>query len=53
MSHAKLDLETIRAMTRAQYALRLEPQLVAPQLNVAYKFHLIDSPINASDLIVR
>jgi NitT/TauT family transport system substrate-binding protein len=52
-TNAKIDLQTIRSMTRSPYSLKLEPSLVQPQLDLVYKFHLIESPINASELIAR
>jgi NitT/TauT family transport system substrate-binding protein len=51
--YARIDVQTIRSMTRAPYASRLEPALIQPQLDLAYKFNLIAKPINATDLIAR
>ncbi len=52
-SFARVDVQTIRAATRAPYSTQLEPALVQPQLDWAYKFHDINGPINANDIIAK
>lgn len=51
--YAKMNLQTIRSMTRAPYSTGLDPALIQPQLDLTYKLHLIDRPISASTLIVK
>ncbi|HXF35227.1 MAG TPA: ABC transporter substrate-binding protein [Candidatus Acidoferrales bacterium] len=52
-SYAKLDVQTIRSMTRSPYSTSLDPSLIQPQLDLTYKFHIIDRPITASSLIAK
>jgi len=51
--YSKIDVQTIRSMTRAPYAQSLDVSLIQPQLNLAYRYHTIDRPIDASALIAR
>ena len=51
--YAKLEPELIRSMTRASYAQSLEVADLQPTLDAAYKFKIIDAPVNASDVITR
>jgi NitT/TauT family transport system substrate-binding protein len=48
-----IDLQTIRSMARTPLATSLDLSLVQPQLDLASKYHEIDRPINAKNLIVR
>jgi hypothetical protein len=52
-SYAKLDVQTIRSMTRSSYSTSLDPSLIQPQLDLTYKFHIVDRPIAASSLIAK
>ncbi len=48
-----IDLQTILAMTRTQYPYSLDPSLIQPQLDLAFKYHASDRALNASSLIVK
>ncbi|HXP94742.1 MAG TPA: ABC transporter substrate-binding protein [Candidatus Binatia bacterium] len=50
---ARLDVQTIRAATRAPYSTSLAPALIQPQLDWAYKIRAIDGPLNANDIIAK
>lgn len=51
--YSKLDLDRVRAMTRAVYATSLDPKMVQPVLDNAAKFKSLDRPFKAADLIAR
>lgn len=51
--HTKLDLDQIRVMNRAVYATSLEPRLVQPLANLAYRYNLLDRALDAAALIAR
>jgi NitT/TauT family transport system substrate-binding protein len=51
--YSKINADTIQKMTRTTYALSLAPQIVQPPLDLAFKSHILDKPISASDLIFR
>ncbi len=51
--YSKLDLDRVRAMTRALYATALDPRMVQPVLDAATKFKSLDRPFKAAELIVR
>jgi ABC-type nitrate/sulfonate/bicarbonate transport system substrate-binding protein len=52
-SFSRVDVQTIRASTRAPYSTELSAALIQPQLDLAYRFHAIDGPVNANDLIAK
>ena len=49
--YTKLDIATIRAMTRVAYATSLEPRLIQPVLDFAYKVGSLSTPVKATDII--
>jgi ABC-type nitrate/sulfonate/bicarbonate transport system substrate-binding protein len=51
--YSKLQPGQIRLMTRAVYSTRLDPALMQPVLDVAFKYKVLEKRINASDMIVR
>jgi hypothetical protein len=46
-----MDVERIRTMTRARFATSLDPRLMQPVLDFAYKNGALDKPVNATSLI--
>ncbi|HXP92473.1 MAG TPA: ABC transporter substrate-binding protein [Candidatus Binatia bacterium] len=50
---SKVDVQTILSMTRTPYPTILDPALVQPPLDMAFKYHAIDHALNASNLIVK
>lgn len=49
--HAKLELAQIEAMTRATYAVTLDPRLIQPVLDIAIKYSAIERPLSPGQLI--
>jgi NitT/TauT family transport system substrate-binding protein len=49
--YTKITDETVKMMRRVSYAESLEPPMVQRQLDVAYQYKFIDSPVNAADII--
>lgn len=49
-SHVSLDVT--RVMTRAVYSESLDPRLIQPSVDVAYRYKLLDRPVSASEIIV-
>ncbi|HXP93289.1 MAG TPA: ABC transporter substrate-binding protein, partial [Candidatus Binatia bacterium] len=49
--YTKLDVDRIRAMTRARFATSLDPRLMQPVLDFAFKNGALDKPVNAAALI--
>lgn len=47
-----LPLETARGMTRVRFA-PLDPKLLQPVLDAAYRYKSIDKPVMAADIVVR
>jgi len=50
---SRIDLQTIRWMARTPFATSLDPLLIQPQLDLAFKYHVIDRALSASNLIVK
>lgn len=48
--YLKLDIATVRAMTRVTFGTTLDPKLLQPVLDVAYRFHQLER-VNAATLI--
>lgn len=51
--YSKIRVETILAMTRVVYPESLTPQIVQPQLDIAYASHILDKPMSAASIIHR
>ena len=51
--HAKLEVEKIRKMNRATYDTALDPKKLQPPLDLAWRYHGLEKPIRAGDLIVN
>jgi NitT/TauT family transport system substrate-binding protein len=49
--YTKLDVDRIRAMTRTRFATSLDPRLMQPVLDFAFKNGALDKPIEAKALI--
>jgi NitT/TauT family transport system substrate-binding protein len=49
----KIGPQTIRTMTRSRFETALEPSLIQTQLNLAYRYHILDQPMTAVNLIAR
>jgi NitT/TauT family transport system substrate-binding protein len=49
----KIELDRVRSMRRAVYAVGIEPKLLQPVLDIALKYKAIDRPVAATDLITR
>jgi NitT/TauT family transport system substrate-binding protein len=50
---SKIDVQTILAMKRAPFATSLDPALLQPSLDLAFRYHAIDRALNASALITK
>jgi NitT/TauT family transport system substrate-binding protein len=50
---SKLDLQEVRTMNRVTWATSLEPRLMQPVIDAAVKFHAIERPVAARDLIAE
>ena len=50
--YAKLDLDKIRTMARATFATTLDPRMMQPILDIAFKYGELQKPIRAADLII-
>lgn len=50
--YAKLDIETIRGMTRATFATSLDPRQMQPVLDIALRYNELTKPVRAQDLII-
>jgi NitT/TauT family transport system substrate-binding protein len=48
---AKVSPDITRTMTRATYATSLDPKLVQPPLDYAYKYKLLSRPVSAQELM--
>jgi NitT/TauT family transport system substrate-binding protein len=51
--YAKMTADTTHKMRRVLYATKLTPQLVQPQLDVAFKNGILEKNVPAADLIAR
>jgi ABC-type nitrate/sulfonate/bicarbonate transport system substrate-binding protein len=51
--YAKMDPEKIRKMNRAVYDTVIDPKKLQPPLDIAWKYHALERPLLASELIVR
>jgi NitT/TauT family transport system substrate-binding protein len=49
-SHVPLD--TTLSMTRAVYAEALEPKMIQPSLDVAYRYQMLERPVGASEVML-
>jgi NitT/TauT family transport system substrate-binding protein len=49
--HSKINVQTARTMTRSLYSDSLTAQSVQPALDAAFKYGLIQRPVNAGDMI--
>jgi NitT/TauT family transport system substrate-binding protein len=47
----KIPVEKLRAMNRAEFATSLDPKLMQPVLDIAYRYKAIERPVAAADLI--
>jgi NitT/TauT family transport system substrate-binding protein len=50
--YSKIDAETARQMTRATYAVTLNPQLIDPMLQLAMKAKITDGLVTASSMMI-
>jgi ABC-type nitrate/sulfonate/bicarbonate transport system substrate-binding protein len=51
--YAKVDADTLAAMTRAVYAETLVPEEIQPTIDFGARFKILDARFPASDLIYR
>jgi NitT/TauT family transport system substrate-binding protein len=51
--HAQIDPAIARAMSRAPYGDSLAPSMLQGPFDLAYKYKILDRPLNASDVIAR
>lgn len=49
---SKVPLSVVKSMTRVRFA-DLDPRLIQPALDAAYKFKLLEDPVNANDVIMK
>lgn len=50
--YAKLDQDKIKTMARATFATTLDPRMMQPILDIAFKYGQLQKPVRAADLIV-
>lgn len=50
---AKLEPDAVRGMARCSYAESLDPKLIQPSLDLAYKFKLLERPIAAAEMFAK
>lgn len=51
--YSKIELESIRSMTRATFATSLDPRMMQPVLDLAARYQLIEKPVDARNLILQ
>jgi ABC-type nitrate/sulfonate/bicarbonate transport system substrate-binding protein len=51
-ANAKVALDVVRSMNRVRFG-DLDVRLVQPVLDTAYKFKLLERPVNAADIVVK
>jgi ABC-type nitrate/sulfonate/bicarbonate transport system substrate-binding protein len=51
--YTKMEPDKLSKMTRAVFDTALDPKKVQPPLTLAAKYHLLDRPLNADELIVK
>jgi NitT/TauT family transport system substrate-binding protein len=51
--YTKVDVDRIRRMNRCAYATSLQPAMVQPVLDTAFKYKALESATNAASMIVR
>lgn len=49
--YSKLDVDVVRAMTRVRFATSLDPRLIQPVLDFAFKNGALDKPVAAAALL--
>jgi ABC-type nitrate/sulfonate/bicarbonate transport system substrate-binding protein len=49
---SKIALESVRAMNRVSWATGLDPRLMQPVIDAAARFHVLERPIPARDLVI-
>jgi len=49
--YSKVSLATTQTMTRAVYSESLDPRLIQPSIDVAFRYKLLDRAVNASEII--
>lgn len=52
-AYAKLEKDTVAGMQRCVYAESLDPKLIQPILDSAYKFKLLDRAVSAGELFAK
>jgi len=50
---SKIDVNTIRSMSRIPFSTSLDPSLMQPQLDLAFKYRVIDRALDANNLIAK
>jgi NitT/TauT family transport system substrate-binding protein len=50
---SRIDLPTIRSMARVPFSTSLDPAMLQPPLDLAFKYHESERPLNARSLIVQ
>ncbi|HXP94740.1 MAG TPA: ABC transporter substrate-binding protein [Candidatus Binatia bacterium] len=50
---SKIDIQTIGSMVRAPFPTMLDPSIIQGQLNLAYRYHILDRPMSAVDLLAK
>jgi NitT/TauT family transport system substrate-binding protein len=51
--YTKMEADKMAKMTRATYDTILDPRKIQPPLTLAAKYHLLERPLNAEELIVK
>jgi NitT/TauT family transport system substrate-binding protein len=49
---SKVPLEVVKSMNRVRFT-ELDAKLIQPVLDTAYKFKLMETPVNANDIVVK
>jgi hypothetical protein len=47
-----VPLDVVKSMNRVRFS-ELDPRLIQPVLDTAYKFKLMATPVNANDIVMK
>ena len=50
---SKIDLDRVRAMTRGSYATSIDPKMMQPVIDLAFKYGLLPKRVDAATLIMK
>lgn len=50
--YSRVPLDTTLTMTRAVYSENLDPKMIQPSVDVAYRYNMLERPVAASEIIL-